>query len=484
MIADALDRLSDEELKELEDSLFQEFKDSASEHLLNFTTYTFEKFEATWFHKSYYTKLNDFCEGKIKKLMVFVPPQHGKSEGSTRRAPAYILGRNPDTKIALACYNSTKARKFNREIQRIMDDPAYQELFPETKLSNGNDGHARTNDEFECVGYRGGLRSVGVGGALTGETVDVLIMDDLYKDAQSAWSSTIRENVQDWYDTVAETRLHNESQQLIVFTRWHEHDLAGTLLETQSDWEVVIFPAIKVGEPNEYDPREEGEALFPEKHSREKLEGVRKRNPHVFESLYQQDPQPKEGLLYGEFKTYSNTPWTLNKKKVSKAYIDTADTGADYLCAISYIETEEYAYVTDVLYTDKGMEHTEPETAKMLLNNDTKRAKIESNNGGRGFARTVDRLLRQAGNTQCTVSWFHQSQNKIVRINTHSAAVTNFIIMPEGWEKKWPLFYKHVTSYSAKAKNAHDDAQDTLTGIVENKGKDMIEDVSSVLSIF
>src|SRR5690606_7600798 len=103
-------------------------------------------------------------------------------------------------------------------------------IFPHTLLSSGTDGYQRNNLEIEMVGKEGGLRSVGVGGGLTGETVDVLIMDDLYKDTADAWSPTVRENVCDWYNAVAETRLHNDSRQLIVFTRWHHEDLAGTLL--------------------------------------------------------------------------------------------------------------------------------------------------------------------------------------------------------------------------------------------------------------
>lgn len=119
-------------------------------------------------------------------------------------------------------------------------------------------GYIRTTEEFEIVDHRGSVKTVGVGGALTGEPVDVLIMDDIYKDAKTAWSPVVRESVSDWYDTVAETRLHNESQQLMVFTRWHEDDLAGQLLRTQGvydakenpdGWVVCVYKAIKEGAP-------------------------------------------------------------------------------------------------------------------------------------------------------------------------------------------------------------------------------------------
>jgi len=152
--------------------------------------------------------------------MVFMPPQHGKSEGSTRRLPAFILGNSPDTKVAVISYNAPKARKFNREIQRIIDTDEYRDIFPGVRLNVSNvvtvgSSWLRNADECEIVGFRGGFKTVGVGGALTGDPVDVLIMDDIYKDAKSAWSPVVRESISDWYDTVAETRLHNDSKQLI-----------------------------------------------------------------------------------------------------------------------------------------------------------------------------------------------------------------------------------------------------------------------------
>ena len=146
------------------------------------------------------------------------------------------------------------------------------------------------------MGYQGSFKTIGVGGSLTGEPVDMLIMDDLYKDAASAWSPVIRQNVADWYDTVASTRLHNDSQQLMVFTRWHMEDLAGRLLEQEGEydpidnpqgWTLISFPAIQNKPPSELDPRAEGEPLWPERHSLSKLLEIKERTPTVFESMYQ-----------------------------------------------------------------------------------------------------------------------------------------------------------------------------------------------------
>ena len=463
--------------------------------LLTFTKATMPTFEPADFHKQYYNKLNEFAEKKIMKLMVFMPPQHGKSEGSTRRLPAYLMGRDPNRKVAVVSYSAPKARKFNREIQRIIDTQEYHEIFPDTALNAPNvttvaGSWLRNADECEIVGHRGGFKTVGVGGALTGEPVDALIMDDIYKDAKTAWSSTVRESVEDWYDTVAETRLHNDSQQLIVFTRWHESDLAGHLLKTQGiydpvtnprGWVVVIYQAIKMGKPTDYDPREEGEALWPERHNLEKLISVRARNKHVFESLYQQDPKPLQGLMYEQgFKEYDVIPYS--KSMVKKNYTDTADEGKDYLCSICYTETETANYVTDILYTQKPMEYTEPKTAELLSRQATVKAVIESNNGGRGFARVVEKQCRIIGNNKTSFKWFHQSENKAVRIFANSAAVQNLTYFPKGWEQLWPAFYDALTNYMKVGTNDHDDAPDCLTGCVEQRAKKGNQDLSGIFS--
>lgn len=428
-------------------------------------------------------------EGGIYLAGETLIPTHN-SEGSTRRLPAFILGLDPDRRIAMVSYSSPKARKFNREVQRIIDTQEYHEIFPDTCLNGSNittvaGGWLRNADECEIVDHRGGFKTVGVGGPLTGDPVDTLIMDDIYKDAKSAWSPTVRDSIDDWYDTVAETRLHNDSQQLIVFTRWHPDDLAGRLLRDQgvySDenpdgWVVVIYQAIKIGGPTEYDNRQDGEPLWPERHNLHKLQLIKERNPHVFESLYQQDPKPLQGLMYEQgFKEYEILPAT--RRKVRKNYTDTADEGKDYLCSICYIETEIGNFVTDVLYTQKAMEYTEPKMAEMLTKHATQLAVIESNNGGRGFARAVEKLLRLMGNNKTRIKWFHQSLNKNVRIFSHSAEVQNLTFFPRGWDKMWPDFYRAITSYMKVGKNDFDDAPDCITGCCEWRDKEQAQDLA------
>ncbi len=451
------------------------------ENLLSFTRHTLPAFAPAPFHIAYYEVLTRFALGEIKKLMITMPPQHGKSEGATRRLPAFVLGQDPDKRIAIVSYNAIKARKFNRELQRIMDDDRYYELFPQTLLAGQasyqeqgrrSRNYARNSDECEIVGYQGSFKTIGVGGSLTGEPVDMLIMDDLYKDASSAWSPVIRQNVADWYDTVASTRLHNDSQQLLVFTRWHMEDLAGRLLEQEGvydpienpqGWLLVSFPAIQNRPPSEQDPRAEGEPLWPERHSLEKLLEIKGRSPTVFESLYQQNPQPSQGLMYEEFTCYTDLP----SRSYSVAYIDAADSGADYLCALFYKEAEDGNYITDVLYTKDPMEVTETTLTYMLQQHQVERCHIESNNGGNLFVSNLQQRSWDTGNRLTRFNPFHQNQNKTARIFAASASVQKLIKMPLDWKKRFPKFARDLTGYLRVGTNAHDDAPDALTGTIE-----------------
>lgn len=453
----------------------------ARKHSLAFARYTMPTFESTDFHNTYYKILSLFVRGVIKKLIVSVPPQHGKSQGSSINTPAEMIGHNPDLKIATVCYSATKARKFGRKTKQLISESSYKKVFPKVKLPDkGDSNYINTAEEIEIVGHDGSLKMVGYQGGLTGDPVDVLLMDDLYKDWKEANSPVIRENVIDWYITVADTRLHNNSQQLIVFTRWNEDDLVGfieknekvVLIESWSDiekykdqdvWFKINFEAIKTGEKTEIDPREKDQVLWDSRHSYSKLISARSKDPVKFDALYQGNPTSKEGLLYGyEWKTYSKLPDNI---KIIKNYTDTADKGDDYLCSIDYaVDSDNNCYLLDVTYTQEPMEVTEPLTASMIARNKVRQADIESNNGGRGFARKINELTPQS----CSIQWFHQSQNKESRIISNAATVKEKLFMPDGWHIRFPEFYKHLSKFKRKFNaNEHDDAADAITGIIE-----------------
>lgn len=283
-------------------------------HLKDFVSYTKPDYEFNWHHVALCEKLELFARGIIKKLMVWMPPQHGKSQLCTRHLPAFMLGITPKCKIAVCSYSATLAQAFNRDIQRIIDDKPYHEVFPETILNASNvtnDAHGaylRNSDIFETVGHRGFVKTVGVGGSLIGTPVDVGIIDDPFKDREEAMSMRIRDKVYSWYTDVFKTRLHNDSQELIIMTRWHEDDICGRILATENDWDVIVYQAIKERDvPG--DPRSIGEALWPSKHSLERILSIKETSPFTFSSLYQQEPKPSsEALVFPEWDEYDEEP--------------------------------------------------------------------------------------------------------------------------------------------------------------------------------
>lgn len=280
----------------------------------DFIRYTKPDYAFNWHHLALCSKLEEFASGKINKLMVFMPPQHGKSELTTRRLPAFMMGLNPDLKIAICSYSATIASNFNRDIQRIIDDKPYYDVFPGTSLNENSainpskNAFLRNSEVFEIIGKKGFVKTVGVGGSLTGTPVDIGIIDDPFKDREEAMSTRIREKVYSWYTDVFKTRLHNESKQLLVMTRWDEDDLAGRILKTENDWEVLTYQAIKERDtPN--DPRNIGQPLWPEKHSLERILSIKETSPFTFSSLYQQEPKPSlEALVIPEWDIYEDEP--------------------------------------------------------------------------------------------------------------------------------------------------------------------------------
>ena len=433
------------------------------------------------FHSRYYRLLELFARGEVRRLIITMPPQHGKSVGASTLLPAYMLGLNPDMRIAIASYSSMLASKFNRRVQRILESREYGEMFPDTSIKQGGrpPQYIRTADEVEIVGHDGGLLSVGREGSLTGNRVDCFILDDLYKDALEANSPIVRENCWEWYTSVVKTRMHNSSQELIVFTRWHEEDLIGTLrtmekvvdMESWDDvksvedgWLHLNLEAIKTGEPTDIDPRQAGEALWPARQSVTLLEQKRRLDPVRFEAMYQGRPSSRGGQLYGE----SFTEWeALPDHIVRRAnYTDTADEGDDYLCSISYaVDADGVIYVLDVVYSREPMEVTERLVGDMLIRSEVRSAAVESNNGGRGFARAVQSLVPHV-----RVEWFHQSGNKQARILSHSATVLHLVRFPRGWAQRWPELYAHLVSYRRDFhSNRWHDAADVVTGIIERE---------------
>ncbi|MDE5695684.1 MAG: phage terminase large subunit, partial [Alistipes sp.] len=230
------------------------------------------------------------------------------------------------------------------------------------------------------------------------------------------------------------------------------------------EWLHLNFEARKAAPPSAVDPRMPGEALWESQHGAALLAARRRLDPVQFEAMYQGHPSAREGLLYGcGFVEYDQLPREIVR---CGNYTDTADTGDDYLCSISYaVDADGAVYVTDAVYSREPMETTETLVAEMWVRSGTRQAAVESNNGGRGFARAVQRLAPDV-----RVEWFHQYGNKEARILSNAATVLHLLRFPRGWQLRWPELHAHLTAYRRQFRaNRWHDAADVLTGIVERE---------------
>ena len=288
-------------MTELQRAEIEKEKRKIGDNLSYFLRYVMQTYKMEWFHKYIAHQCQSLLDGTLgtQGLMVFMPPQHGKSEEVSRKFPAWVLGRDHSMKIVGCSYSADLAQQFSRAVQRTIESDEYRSIFPDTKLpTSGTRGYQRNVDFFDVIGG-GFYKAVGVGGSLTGTPADLGIIDDPVKDAMEAYSSTYRNRVWNWYTDVFLTRVHNRSKQLLIMTRWHEDDLAGRLLEREPEkWTVVSIPAIcEVEHDGGISNRNVGDALWPERHSLERLREVEQRSPRTFAALYQQRPSIEGGNI-------------------------------------------------------------------------------------------------------------------------------------------------------------------------------------------
>jgi predicted phage terminase large subunit-like protein len=311
----------------------------ARKSLISFTEYTNAAYQAAAHHRLIAEKLEAIERGDIDRLMINMPPRHGKSELGSRRFPAWFLGRNPQATIMSASYNLDKAEEFGGEVRDIVKSAEYRNLFSEVELKEDTraKGFWRTNQGGYYI-------SAGVGTALTGRgTVGpIVLIDDPLKDRAEADSERHRENVKQWYSSVVLSRFPRAV--VVVQTRWHEDDLTGWLLEEQArggdKWEILELPAISP----------DGKALWPEFYPIEVLQRLKRSTiPRDWSALYQQRPAPDEGAYFKRewFRHYSETPKHLRIYGASDYAV--TEGGGDYTVHLVVgVDPDDNIYVLDL----------------------------------------------------------------------------------------------------------------------------------------
>ena len=410
-------------------------------------------------------EFQDFWQSDDDVMVLNMPPRHGKSRTGGMFVQ-WLLGIDPTVKVMTGSYNETLSTTFSKNVRNSIqeipadaDKIAYSNIFPNTKIQRGDGAMNLWSLEG---GYNNYLATSPTGTA-TGFGCDLMIIDDLIKSALEANNESVLDRQWDWFTNTMISRLEEGGKIIIIMTRWASGDLAGRALEhfAEEGKKVrhIVMKAVQA----------DGSMLCDEILSKKSYQSkIRAMGLDIASANYQQEPIDLKGKLYGEFKTYERLPVF----DVIKSYTDTADEGNDYLCSIVYGVYMKEAYILDVIYTQESMERTEIMVAGQFYDYKVNRADIESNNGGRAFARNVIRILKEDFDSNYTVvKWFHQSQNKQARILTGSSWVMEHIHMPKNWKNRWPKFYKDVSKYQREGKNLHDDAEDVLTGISEKCNK-------------
>lgn len=413
-------------------------------------------------------QLQSFIDSNKKILVINMPPRFGKSYTATLFVQ-WLLGRNNKLKIMTGSYNETLSSTFAKQVRDMIATEqtqgvtVYRDIFPDTKIKYGEASMNKWALEGSQVAN---YLATSPTGTATGFGADLIVIDDLIKNSEEAYNSNVLEKHIDWFTNTMLSRTEKGFKLIIIMTRWASNDLAGFILSNYDDVVHINYKAIN----NDGTPLDEGTLSLEDFEF--KTKNMAK---EIVYANYQQEPIDVKGRLYSSIKTYNQLPMDSNNNLLFTAYknyTDTADTGEDYLCSICYGVYNKEAYILDVLYTKEPMEITEPATAKILIENNIKEADIESNNGGRGFARAVDKhLLEKYNSNRCKVRWFHQTQNKRARILSNATWVMEHIYFPVNWADRWPEFYKAITTYQKEGKNKHDDAPDVLTGIAEKCNK-------------
>lgn len=313
----------------------------ARRSLASYASLMFPNFEVAWHHSKLIAKLEAVERGEISRLMIFMPPRHGKSLLSSQIFPAFYLGRNPAKSIITATYSQDLSDDFGRVVRNFANDPYTQSVFPELSIAEDSNSMKR----FVTTGG-GAYYAVGRGSAITGRGADLLLIDDPLKDADEARSENIRHALQEWYQSVAYTRLQPDGALVLIQTRWHFDDLAGWLLREhpEENWDILNLPAIAEAEG---DGRREGEALWPSRYSAATLAAIKVGvGGATWAALYQQRPTAAEGEVFKRewWKRYTEIP---KFRRIVQSWDTAFKTGAenDYSVCTTWGEAENGFYL-------------------------------------------------------------------------------------------------------------------------------------------
>lgn len=415
--------------------------------------------------------INPKTNKPYRNLALSIPPRMGKSR-TVGLFTGWCLGVDKSNSIMTASYNESIGTIFSRNCRDLISEEKhgnskiiYSDIFPETIIKKGNSAVNDWTIEDGFNSYYGG----GFGSSFTGRGCNILIVDDPIKNAEEALNDNTLDKIYTQYTDTLMSRVEGDGITIIIQTRWNKKDLVGRVLSNDGDsfFEVNL---------KAYDEtRISDKMLCSSILSYEKyLSLKRSMSDLIFMANYNQVCIDLKGALYQNLKKYETIPCDEKGNALFESivcFVDTADLGSDYLCAIVAGVYQHQLYILDVVYTQERMEITEGLVTDMLYRNNVNQCIVEANNGGKGFARRLQDLLLEKYDTNKTVIKFkQQTKNKQTRILIASTWIQENVYFPTNIKDRFAEFWESIITFSKSGKNKHDDAEDCLTALSENFG--------------
>lgn len=414
-------------------------------------------------------------------LIIEVPPRHHKSH-SLIMFECWCFGQNPKTIMVTAAHNSRLANEFSQYVRDGIEEVRlkstsiiYSDVFPYTRMKFGD----RSKEKWALHGSFLSYTGSGIFTPVTGKGGNMIVFDDPIKGPLEAFNENHLDKIWTSYTDGWLSRMESPRRQVLVMTPWIQGDIADRITEGAEDsGEVVKVFNCKAFTENQG-------MLCEEILNKRTFDILRSRlDPIIFSGNYLCTRLGKSGLLYPSFNYYTKEDLPKKFDEIY-GYTDTADEGKDFLSSgiVGIIRSKDEfglrikkAYMLAVYYTQEGMEITEKAMVEFLIKNNIQGnmiVDVESNNGGRGFARIIKKeLSNRKDGRGIIIKWFHQSENKDARINSESNTIMKYFYFPVDWQtrdKYWAAYSKSMLKYSKDGDNTHDDAQDMTTGIAEKK---------------
>jgi predicted phage terminase large subunit-like protein len=389
--------------------------------------------------------------------MFFLPPRHGKSELTSVRFPAWVLGKTPSKRIIHSSYSALLSTKFSRQTRDLVNDKRHKIVFPDSNLSKDT----KSSENWETT-EGGGMIASGVGGSTTGFGADIFVIDDPVKNQQEAESETFRSKVWEWYRSVVRTRLEPKAAQVLIMTRWHKHDLAGKILEDQDDWDIVHLPAIadhKVNAGPDLLNREQGAALWSYRYDEKVLENTKHDvGSRVWFALYQGSPKdPESQVIHREWIRWYDA---LPPETKRTAGIDTATskkTSADNMAMVDACKDKEgYIYVDDALCEKLSVSSFAKHVVAQQAAKKYQSIWFELNNAGEAVKQRVEEVAREE-TVSVPIKGVQTTTDKVVRVMEFQALIENGTVRFNRNNPRVIKLVDHLVDFDGKGGEVDDD---------------------------